>query len=91
MNDTLYGVKWQNFKMVLVLQKTSTDPALHLATPHIVNLDVDLKERKPFDYPHVHSWVVAHAGKLIADFHASVRREPLIPVGAPLDYVPKKQ
>ena len=39
MNDTLYGVKWRKFKMVMVEQKTLTDPALHLATPHIINLD----------------------------------------------------
>jgi arylsulfatase len=89
MNDTLYGVKWQNFKMVLVMQQTMTDPALRLATPHLVNLDVDPKERKPYDYPYVHSWVVAHTGKLLGEFEESVKREPLIPVGAPLDYVPK--
>jgi arylsulfatase len=90
MNDTLYGVKWRNFKMVLVLQKTLSDPALHLATPHLVNLDVDPKERKPYDYPYIHSWVIAHTGKLLQEFKESVIAEPLIPVGAPLDYVPKK-
>ena len=90
MNDTLYGVKWQNFKMVLVLQKTLSDPALRLATPHLINLDTDPKERKPYDFPYIHSWVIAHAGKLLGEFEASVKSEPLIPVGAPLDYVPKK-
>jgi arylsulfatase len=89
MNDTLYGVKWRNFKMVLVLQKTLTDPALHLATPHLVNLDTDPKERKPYDYPYIHSWVVAHTGKLLAEFEGSLKREAPIPVGAALDYVPK--
>ena len=90
MNDTLYGVKWRNFKMVMVLQKTLSDPALHLATPHIVNLDTDPKERKPYDYPYIHTWVLAHTGKLLQEFKGSVIREPVIPVGAPLDYVPKK-
>jgi arylsulfatase len=89
MNDTIYGVKWRNFKMVMVLQKTLTDPALHLATPHLVNLDTDPKERKPYDYPYVHSWVVAHTARLLAEFESSVKREALIPVGAPLDYVPR--
>ena len=32
--DKLYGVKWQNFKLVLVEQKYFTDPALPLGTPH---------------------------------------------------------
>jgi len=76
--------------MVLVLRKTLSDPALHLATPHLVNLDIDPQERKPYDYPYVHSWVVAHTGRLLQEFEASVKREPLIPVGAPLNYVPKK-
>lgn len=91
MNDTLYGVKWRNFKMVLVLQKTLSDPALQLATPHLVNLDTDPQERKPYDYPYVHSWVVAHTGKLLLEFKKSAQREPFVPVGAPLDYVPVKR
>lgn len=89
MNDTLYGVKWRNFKMVMVLQRTLSAPALNLATPHIVNLDTDPHERKPYDYPYVHSWVIAHTGKLLQAFEESVAREPLVPVGAPLDYVPR--
>jgi len=51
MGERLYGVKWQNFKVVFVLQRTFTEPALRLATPHIINLDVDPSERKPFNYP----------------------------------------
>lgn len=89
MGDVLYGVKWRNFKMVLVLQKTLSDPALHLATPHLVNIDTDPKERKAYEFPFLHTWVVVHTGQLLVDFQESVKREPLIPVGAPLDYVPK--
>ena len=89
MGETMYGVKWHQFKMVMVLQRTLADPALKLATPHIVNLDVDPKERKAYNYPHVHSWVIAHTSKIIKDFQATVEKEPLIPLGAPLDYVPK--
>jgi arylsulfatase A-like enzyme len=90
MGDTLYGVKWHQFKMVMVLQKTLTDPAQRLSTPQIVNLDTDPQERKPYDYPYVHTWVIAHTGKLLGDFQDSVKREPLIPFDSPLDYVPKK-
>lgn len=32
MGDTMFGVKWQNFKMVLYEQKTLTDPALKFST-----------------------------------------------------------
>jgi arylsulfatase A-like enzyme len=91
MGERMYGVKWQNFKVVFVLQRTLTEPALRLATPHIINLDVDPSERKPFNYPYIHSWVVAHAAKMMQDFNASVQREPLIPLGAPLDFVPRSK
>ena len=90
LGPTLYGVKWQNFKMVMVQQKTLTDPALHLPNPHLVNLDTDPKEREPLDYPYLHSWVGSHVGRLLQEFEDSVKREPLIPAGAPLDFVPHK-
>jgi hypothetical protein len=66
-------------------------PRLQLATPHLVNLDTDPKERKPYDYPYVHTWVGEHVAKLLIEYQESLKREPLIPVGAPLDYVPKQK
>lgn len=81
-------MKWRNFKMVTVLQKTLADPALHLATPHIVNLDTDPKERKAYNFPYVHTWVIGHTLGMVREFGASVARESFIPVGAPLDHVP---
>lgn len=90
MGEKMYGVKWHNFKVVTVLQKTFTDSAQQLATPHIINLDVDPDERKPFNFPHMHTWVVAHASRIVAEFKQSVKREELIPLGAPLDFVPKR-
>lgn len=91
LGPTLYGVKWQNFKMVMVQQKTLTEPALHLPNPHLINLDTDPKEREPLDYPYLHSWVGSYVGKVLEDFEASLKREPLIPAGAPLDFVPHKE
>jgi arylsulfatase len=58
--------------------------------PHLINLDTDPREREPFDYPYLHSWVDSHIGKLLQDLEESVKREPLIPAGAPLDFVPDK-
>jgi arylsulfatase A-like enzyme len=89
LGSTLYGVKWRNFKLVLMKQRTLTDVALPLPNPHLINLDADPKEREPFDYPYLHSWVGGHVGKILNDFAASVKREPLIPQGAPLDFIPK--
>jgi len=51
LGDELYGVKRRNFKLVMVEQKTLTDPALRLPNPHLINLDTDPKEREPLGYP----------------------------------------
>jgi len=89
MGERMYGVKWQNFKVLTVLQRTLSEPAQTLATPHIINLDVDPDERKPFNYPHVHTWVIAHASRIVSDFQKSVAQEEPIPLGAPWDFVPR--
>jgi arylsulfatase len=90
MGETMFGVKWQNFKMVFYEQKTLTDPALKLSTPHVINLIVDPKERKAIDLPYIHSWTAVHFGTILKDFAASVKREALVPAGAPLNHVPKR-
>ncbi len=59
------------------------------AVPKIINLLVDPKEREPMDYRHLHTWVTHHSKRLIAQFHLSTEKEPLIPLGSPLEYVPK--
>ena len=77
--------------VVFVLKRTLADPEEKLATPHLINLDADPKEQEPYNYPHMHTWVMAHVGKMLEAFAKSVEHEPLIPAGAPLDYVPNKK
>ena len=88
MGETMYGVKWQNFKVVFVKKRSFADPELKLATPHLINLDVDPKEEKPYDYPYLHTWVMAHVGRMLNEYVGSVKNEPLIPAGAPVEYIP---
>jgi len=91
MGETMYGVKWRDFKLAFHMQKTLAEPAQKLATPYLINLIVDPKERKPFDFPYLHSWTSIHFGKILKEFAASLRREPPIPAGAPLDHVPRQE
>jgi arylsulfatase A-like enzyme len=86
--SVLYGVKWRDFKLLLVRQKYLTDPALNLSFPAIINLMTDPKEREPFNQLYMHTWTLGHFGKLMGQFGASLAKEPLIPAGAPLDHVP---
>jgi arylsulfatase len=88
MGETLYGVKWRNFKLSLYEQKFSSEPALKLSSPHIINLTVDPKERNAIDLPYMHSWTAIHFGSILKAFGESLKREPLIPAGAPLNFVP---
>lgn len=90
MGETMYGVKWQNFKVVFIAKESFAAPEKKLATPWVINLDVDPKEEKPYDYPHLHTWVMAHVGRILAEFQSSIQKEPLIPAGAPLDFKPEK-
>jgi arylsulfatase len=88
MGRQMYGVKWHNFKLVLVAQKYMQDSAEALPTPRLINLNTDPQERERVPLPHLHTWAATHLNRIIAEFEASTRREPLIPMGAPLDHVP---
>jgi hypothetical protein len=70
-------------------QKYMWDPVEILPTPHFVNLVVDPKERENVAIHH--TWVFAHMGSILADFHRSTKREPLIPSETPVDFVPRSE
>jgi len=88
MGPELYGVRWHDFKMVLVEQKYSTDPPGKLSLPKIINLVTDPHEREPLDLPYLHTWTAWHFNRIIGDFQASTQREPPIPARAPLQFQP---
>jgi len=88
--DRLHGVKWRNFKVMYVRQRYYDEEAQTLTTPHVINLITDPKEREPYNQQYLHFWVFGHARRLVRAFEASVKREPPIPAGAPLDHVPRR-
>ncbi len=88
MGKELYGVKWHDFKVAFKEQKYSTDAVGNLSAPKLMNLVVDPQERENINPQYLHSWVSHHASRLIKEFEASVEKEPLIPSGAPLHFVP---
>jgi arylsulfatase len=89
MGPELYGVKWRNFKLALISQRYMTDPVNKLATPFIINLVADPQEREPMNLPYLHTWTVAHFNRLLGEFQASVKHEPPIPSGSPIDFTPE--
>jgi arylsulfatase len=48
MGPEIYGVKWRNFKLVLVALMYMQDAAAKLPTPRLINLTVDPQEREGF-------------------------------------------
>lgn len=86
----MHGVKWKDYKLQLVQSRYFFDPTLPLGNPRIIDLITDPKERESVPHPQYYStWVLAHLGRLLNEYRESVTREPLIPAGAPLDYVPR--
>jgi len=86
--DKLYAVKWHNFKVTFVDQKYFYSDALPVGNPHIIDLTTDPKEREPVDAQYLHTWVMMPIAKFEKNFKESVSREPLIPAGSPVDFVP---
>jgi arylsulfatase len=88
LNDELHAVKWGQFKVSFRRQQHFHDPEIPLGFARITNLLEDPKEREPVNQRYVRWWVMQHARRLIREFEESVGREPLIPAGAPLGFVP---
>jgi hypothetical protein len=86
----IYGVKWRNFKLVLVAQKYMQDPAAKLPTPRLITSPPTRTSVNRSRLPYLHSWVATHFNRIISEFQTSLYHEPLIPAGAPLDHAPTK-
>lgn len=88
LNEELHAVKWKDFKINFKRQQHFHDPELPLGFARITNLLEDPKEREPVNHRYVRWWVMQHAHRIVRAFNESVEREPLIPTGSPIDFVP---
>lgn len=88
--DVLHAAKWRDFKVSYVRQRYFHEPPQPLSPARVTNLLTDPKERESWDALYAHNWVFAQVRRLRDAYEASIRREPPIPSGAPLDHVPSR-
>jgi arylsulfatase len=86
--DKLYAVKWRNWKMHLIWQVNMYDPPQPLSEPWIFNLLTDLKEERNVAVKA--TWVAVPMMKILADWEASLKKYPPIPMGTPDPYKPNR-
>ena len=82
------GMKYKNFKILTHKVEDGAAPIQKLATPHIYNLTVDPEESTPYNYSHVHTWLMfkVFAPKTM-ELQASLKKDS-VPFAAPLDFNP---
>ncbi len=84
--DSLHAVKWRNWKAHFVWQEYMFDSPQPLPNPRLHNLIEDPKERH--SVAPMNTWVYNPVMKIVADFQASLKKEPPIPPGTPDPYRP---
>jgi arylsulfatase len=87
--DTLYAVKWRNWKLHYVWQEHKFDSAQKLPYPRLFNLIEDPLERR--NVASIETWVYRPAMKIVNDFQDSLKKEPPIPPGTPDPYQPARK
>jgi arylsulfatase len=82
----IYGVKWQNWKVLFSELDTIFSPTLTYDTPRIYNLLNDPGERENVLFPN--TWVAEKALPQLTEHAASFKDHPAIPAGTPDPYTP---
>lgn len=95
MGGGLYGAKFRDWKYHILWKPDPEKPMEKLPFPRLFNLTTDPKEESPRGVPGVQVrledlWVFQPIQRMIRDMEASLKEYPPIPLGAPLDYVPKR-
>ena len=88
--NEVYGVKWQNWKMMFKELATGTGQVEQWSIPRFFNLHLDPKEEHSLGYAAEYAWVRFPAGKILTDHQASLTKYPPVPPGAPDPYTPPK-
>jgi arylsulfatase len=84
----VYGVKWQNWKMMFKELQTGTGPVEQWSIPRFFNLNIDPKEEHSLSYAAEYGWVRFPIGKIMTDQIESLKKYPPVPPGAPDPYTP---
>ena len=88
--NEIYGVKWQNWKMMMRELETGTGVVEQWGIPRFFNLYQDPKEEHPLGYAVENLWVRFPAGKILTDHLKSLHQYPPIPPGTPDPYTPPR-
>jgi arylsulfatase A-like enzyme len=88
--NEIFGVKWQNWKMMSKSLDRGTDAVKEWSIPRIFNLYQDPQEEHALSYEIEDLWVRYPAGKILIDHLASFQKYPPIKPGTPDPYVPRK-
>jgi len=86
--DRLQAVKWRNYKLHFYQQDTMVSPPVKLGVPKLFNLYTNPREED--EKPSTDTWIIGPMLKMVAEFEASTKRYPLIPMGTPDPYTPPK-
>ena len=86
--NEIFGVKWQNWKMMFKELKTGTGPIEQWSVPRFFNLYLDPTEEHALSYEIAHLWVRFPANKILIEHMASLAKYPPIKAGAPDPYAP---
>ena len=88
--NEIYGVKWQNWKMMTKELERGAGVVEEWGIPRFFNLYLDPKEEHPLTYMGEYFWVRFPAGKILVVHLTSLHRYPPIPPGTPDPYTPPK-
>jgi hypothetical protein len=86
--NEIYGVKWENWKMMSKELDTGTGVVKEWGIPRFFNLHLDPKEEHALSYEYKDLWVRYPAGQILVDHLASLQKYPPIKPGTPDPYVP---